>query len=86
MLEEHRDEEEKIGIIRAALEEPSSPDVQDRITSAGRYILKLLRNHIEKEDKVLFPLAEQTLTPEEKKRIKQDMDVIGNCCPECAQH
>ncbi|MEK7288523.1 MAG: hemerythrin domain-containing protein, partial [Elusimicrobiota bacterium] len=85
MLEEHRDEKEKIDVIRNALQENSGLLAKKRIQEAGRYILELLRNHIAKEDNILFPLAEQTLTEEDKKEIQKKMKAIGFCCPECAQ-
>lgn len=86
MLEEHRDEREKIETIRDALRDPSSTGARDRILAAGRYILELLRHHIQKEDRVLFPMAESVLSDEEKKAVKSGMDAIGYCCPECAHH
>ena len=58
MLEEHRDEKEKIEQIRGALEAHPASGARERITAAGRYILDLLRAHIQKEDNILFPLAE----------------------------
>ena len=79
MLEEHSLEKQYIDVIRTALAE-GSPGTQERIIDADRAILSLLRDHIVKEDNVLFPLAERTLSEGEKTEMKQAMDSIGYCC------
>ena len=83
MLEEHADEKEKVEFLRRALESGEPARVRSEIVAAGRYIVTLLRNHIFKEDHVLFPLAEATLNVEEKRRVKEGMDGIGYCCGAC---
>lgn len=85
MLHEHEDEKQKIESIRRALEHGTGPDVRHQIVMDGRYILNLLRNHIVKEDQILFPMAEQTLSENEKVRISEGMKEIGSCCPECTR-
>lgn len=84
MLKEHEDERAKFELIRAALEGETDARELEQALAAGRYILTLLRQHIAKEDTVLFPLAESALSEAEKTRVKEQMDAIGYCCPECA--
>lgn len=80
MLHEHQDEREKVEAVRKALERgPGDPAAWKGICDAGGYILGLLRNHIAKENEILYPLAEQTLSREEKERIEKGMNAIGYC-------
>lgn len=76
MLQEHADEKEKIEEMRAALAVADTPAGRQRIVWAGRYIIGLLRNHIAKEDHILFRMAEEVLGDEEKARVKAGMDAI----------
>lgn len=52
--------------------------------AAGHAILDLLRNHIAKEDNILFPLAEQVLDEADKARVREGFSRIGACCAACA--
>ena len=80
MLHEHQDEREKIERIRAALARGTGhPETQREVQAAGGYILGLLRNHIAKENQVLYPMAEDILPEEEKKQIEVRMSAIGYC-------
>ena len=79
MLEEHSIEKKYIDIIRTALADGGS-GMQERIVEAAQGILSLLPDHIAKEDGVLYPLAERTLSEAEKTEMKGAMDAIGYCC------
>ena len=80
MLHEHQDEREKIEIIRVALARGTvHPETVQEIRGAGGYILGLLRNHIAKENQILYPMAENTLSEEEKARIEEAMNAVGYC-------
>jgi len=83
MLEEHRQERARLEAIRAALAAGEGPQAWEWILPAGRGVIEHLRRHIFKEDNVLFPLAEATLTREEMDRARTGMDAIGYCCPAC---
>ncbi len=80
MLHEHQDEREKIERIRSAMARGTGhPETLKEVRGAGGYILGLLRNHIAKENQILYPLAEDTLSVEEKGRIEEGMNAIGFC-------
>ena len=81
MLHEHREEQARLEEIRVALDAGDTPEARGTLRRAGRQILDLLRNHIAKEDNVLFPLAERTLSAEEKMEAQEGMDAIGYCVP-----
>ena len=80
MLHEHQEERERIEVIRAALARGTGhPGTLQEVRTAGGYILGLLRNHIAKENQILYPMAEDTLSEEEKQRIEEGMNAIGFC-------
>lgn len=45
--------------------------------TAARAIVELLRNHIAKEDQILFPLAERALNELDKARVREGFARIG---------
>ncbi|MBI4244829.1 MAG: hemerythrin domain-containing protein [Planctomycetes bacterium] len=85
MLEEHKEEKELVSKLKNLIRtNPVKNTVE--IQKTGLEIIHFLRNHIWKEDNVLFPLAEKTLSDEEKKRISVGFDSIGTCCEECCHN
>ncbi len=75
MLEEHRDEKEKVERVRSAVARGDLAGAR----SAGGYILGLLRNHIAKENQILYPMVEDILSAEEKGGVEERMNAIGYC-------
>lgn len=65
MLSEHSDGRNLIGEMEESL---AKADLSRFASSARRY-QRLLRDHIEKENNILFPLAERTLPETEQRRI-----------------
>lgn len=49
------------------------------LSKVGSYIADVLRDHIYKEDNILYPTALQTLEPEEWSRVLEEFDGIGYC-------
>ncbi|MFQ5514020.1 MAG: hemerythrin domain-containing protein [Myxococcota bacterium] len=76
MLDEHREEKRHLQGLSQAL------DVGDRekIIIHGRSIVDLLRQHIMKEDHVLFPMAERLLDEDQRHRVGAGFRAIGSCC------
>lgn len=80
MLHEHQDERGKIEAIRAAMSRGTErPETLKTVQDAGGYILELLRSHIAKENQILYPMVENTLSGEEKERVEKGMNAIGYC-------
>lgn len=52
----------------------------ERISVLGSSIVSTLRDHIYKENNILYPLALKAISGEEWGRIKRDFDTIGYCC------
>lgn len=84
MLNEHRKGRELILILDMAFKEfkgGNKPAINSMISSSEDYI-QLLRNHIEKENNVLFMMADKVLSEEEQSIIadsfeKLEVDKIG---------
>ncbi|MBI4577267.1 MAG: hemerythrin domain-containing protein [Planctomycetes bacterium] len=85
MLHEHRMEAALLESLRSAVVacRPGGGDSR-RWIEAGMALVGHLRDHIAKEDQVLFPMAEQLLGPGERLEVETGMAAIGGCCPECA--
>jgi hemerythrin-like domain-containing protein len=81
MIEEHRDERVHLDRLAEAL------DLNDAaaVVSHGHAVLQHLRNHIWKEDNILFPMAERLLDRAARERVLAGFAGIGCCCPECGE-
>jgi hemerythrin-like domain-containing protein len=77
MLSEHEMGRQHVAAIRAALPRAIEGDAaaRDTVRSEALAYVELLRQHIMKENQVLFMLAEQRLTPQDK----EDLDKRFHC-------
>jgi len=80
MLAEHQDEKRHLDELRQALEKGD----RVKVIVHGQLIVNHLRQHISKEDQVLFPMAERLLGHDQRDRISSGFKSIGNCCPEAS--
>jgi hemerythrin-like domain-containing protein len=73
MLKEHREGRELVAQMNRCLKELRHDESKDFSEFAGfaEKYRKLLVNHIEKENKVLFPMGEQKLSPSERRKISE---------------
>jgi len=73
MLEEHEEGRRFAREIRAAAGLPETdPEARRRLISAARGYVRLLREHIEKEDDLVFPMADTLLSPARQEALLQD--------------
>lgn len=78
MLNEHHSGRELVIILDMAIKELNSgnkPAINSIISSSNDYI-QLLRNHIRKENDVLFSLADKILSEEEQSEIAEKFEKI----------
>lgn len=78
MLDEHQEARFLSRGIREAAQSLESGDERARVAlvkNVQRYIA-LLRDHIEKEDEMLFPMAEELLSPEAQDRLLRGIERI----------
>lgn len=61
MLHDHETKREKVKDLKKSLKDNN----EEKIKEASQAIISLLRDHINKEDNILYPLARQVLTEEE---------------------
>jgi hemerythrin-like domain-containing protein len=76
MLHEHS---QGRGLVRALAQKAAQPGAwsgEDRqaVASAAAAYAALLHGHIHKEDAILYPMAEQHLSPERMARVAEDCD------------
>ncbi len=55
-------------------------EYKSQVAALGDYIVARLRNHIHKEDNILYRMALQVLSEEEWAEVKRKCDEIGYCC------
>jgi len=72
MRAEHRELWDLLGSLRAALA-GSAPDPAP-VRATGLAVVDLLRRHIEKENAILFPMAQQMLAAEEMDEVARGME------------
>jgi hemerythrin-like domain-containing protein len=69
MLIEHEEGRGYVKRMLAALEEAQTESAQQTLIDNARSYIRLLRLHIEKEDEVLFRMADDVLPPEEHQQL-----------------
>jgi hemerythrin-like domain-containing protein len=69
MLMEHDEGREYVRSMAAALNNPDTESTRATLVENARSYIRLLREHIQKEDDVLFRIAEDTLTASEQKDL-----------------
>lgn len=78
MLHEHEEGRALIREMSQAAEDYRSgaEGASSRWAKAARAYAQLLRGHIFKENNVLFPMAEQALTPEEQRQLAESFEKL----------
>jgi hemerythrin-like domain-containing protein len=71
MLEEH---EEGRRHVRAMAESLGTQGARAALVENAKSYLRLLRDHIQKEDEVLFEMADSVLPPEEQRRLVREFE------------
>jgi hemerythrin-like domain-containing protein len=76
MLYEHTIGREHVGALRAIGEAagPVAPDEGALVVTRAAAYVPMLREHILKEDRILYPLAERMLPPVELERLAEQYD------------
>jgi len=75
MLQEHAQGRELVSVMREALDKlDASTEARRRFVDAATWYRDHLAQHIQKENQVLFRLAEQVLSPEEGRHLDRAFD------------
>ena len=88
MLMEHEEGRALVGELSelARQEEPWSADDRQRLANAAHGYGNLLRQHIHKEDAILYPMAEQRLPPNIQDRISAECESFEVHKAESGEH
>jgi len=83
MLHEHEQGRAFVGAIMSNLDAAAAgrPDAVDTVRRAAAGYVSLLRQHIQKEDNILFVMAEQALDCERKKQLMAAFDRTEDATP-----
>jgi hemerythrin-like domain-containing protein len=76
MLHEHAQGRALVSILEARARQPApwSDDDRQAVADAARGFAEMLRAHIQKEDRVLYPMAEQHLPPAAMERVAEECE------------
>jgi len=76
MLMEHDQGRQQVAALKALAEQavPWTAEDRRRLTEAAHGYANLLRQHIHKEDAILYPMAAQRLPPELMERVSRDCE------------
>lgn len=76
MLQEHEQGRQYTRLMRQSAEKIIAGDAAARqdLTASARGYVALLRQHIAKEDQVLFPLADRLIPAPQQQQLQQDFD------------
>jgi DUF438 domain-containing protein len=80
---EHEDLRARKRALKKLLDERNALDYNylvNRVRELGMYIALTLRDHIYKENNILYPLALKTIPENEWDGIREEFDAIGYCC------
>ena len=77
MLQEHAQGRELISALRAAAPQAAGDAAaRELFANTARAYTALLSAHIDKENQVLFPMADQAIGGEERRRLEEEFDVF----------
>ena len=78
MLSEHEEGRRFTRGMRQAAEKLAAGDQDARleIVSNAQAYVRLLRQHIQKEDYILFPMADKVIPPEQQPQVNEDFDKV----------
>ncbi|MBI4514883.1 MAG: hemerythrin domain-containing protein [Deltaproteobacteria bacterium] len=75
---EHEEERRLIELVQDAVDAAvGGQSVGGPLRAGVQRLTALMRDHIRREDTLLFPLVERTLSPREATRVRAAMDAIG---------
>jgi hemerythrin-like domain-containing protein len=76
MLREHQDGRAHVKKIAELSGQKPSKKTMNDLTKASRSYIDLLSKHIQKEDNILYPLANQILTEEDQKELERGFEEV----------
>jgi len=77
--EELRAKKKELAELLRHVDEMEFPEFVHALRRTGGYLAGTLKDHIFKEDNILYPTALQTLGPEEWREVLGECDTIGYC-------
>ena len=77
MLHEHAQGRELIAALRAAAPQASGPaPAREKFANTARAYTALLSAHIDKENQVLFPMADRAISGDDQRRVDEGFDAF----------
>jgi len=78
MLSEHEISRAHVRKINELAQKKLAGKTKTEMVDAGRGYVQLLSQHIQKEDNVLYPMADRMLTKDDQKQLEQGFEKVEN--------
>ncbi len=77
---DHDDIRKAKEVLKEVIEEENIELIKALLLFEGKFLIQKMREHIRREDEIIYPLAKQIIEEDEWGRIKKKFDEIGYIC------
>lgn len=77
---DHDDIRKAKEVLKEVIEEENIELIKALLLFEGKYLIQKMRDHIKREDEIIYPLAKQIIDESEWERIRKRFDEIGYIC------
>lgn len=77
---DHDDIRKAKEVLQEVIDEGNIELIKALLVFEGKFLIQKMREHIHREDEVLYPLAKEIIEEEEWNKIKKQFDEIGYIC------
>jgi len=79
---EHMDMQKAKEVLKEVIDNGDIEIIKSMLLFEGKFLIQKMRDHIMKEDEILYPAALDLIQSEDWFKIKEKFDCIGYCCSE----
>ncbi len=76
---EHAEMNKAKEVLKEVIDDGNIELIKSLLLFEGKYLIRKIREHMKKEDQILYPLAQQIIGEDELREIKERFDKIGYC-------
>ncbi|MBU0957566.1 MAG: hemerythrin domain-containing protein [Nanoarchaeota archaeon] len=80
MKKEHRDMKKAKEVLKEVIDDGEIETIKSLLLFEGKFLIHKMRDHIMKEDEILYPAAMDLIQSEDWFKIREQFDKIGYCC------
>jgi len=80
MKKEHRDMKKAKEVLKEVIDDGNMEIIKSLLLFEGKFLIHKMRDHIMKEDEILYPAVLDLIQSEDWFKIREQFDSIGYCC------